>query len=294
MNWRTVIEAYIEMLRSERKAAENTVLAYRNDLGQFVAYLERALPHDADWASVGHDDVAGFISEIRAGYSSSTIARKIAALKALFAWLKSQGLTSLNPAVNMRAPKIERAPPRTLSQEETVRLLEAATNASPARMLRDRALLEFLYSTGMRVSEAIALRMSDLDLERGEARCAGRGARARAAPISPRALVALKAYLAGPRVELLGGGQTDILFLNSSGAGLTRQAVWLMTRQHALAAGLGGDVTPHTLRHSRAAHMLDEGVDPKRVQEWFGHANISTTQSYRPNRSVAVVPPTSG
>jgi integrase/recombinase XerD len=132
--------------------------------------------------------------------------------------------------------------------------------------------------------------MSDLDLDRGEARCVGRAGRPRVAPISLKAVAAIRAYLAGGRSEFLGNTPSDAVFLNPSGAALTRQAVWLMTRQHARAAGLDGDVTPHTLRHSRAAHMLDEGVDARRVQEWFGHANISTTQAYRSNRAVAVIP----
>lgn len=290
MNWYSTVDEFLAMLRLERKSAENTVLAYRNDLSQFCRHLEATLDTEARWSSVTQEHISAYVAQIRGGYSSATVARKIAALKTLFAWMHKRGIATLNPATDMRAPRIERKAPRTLTQDETVRLIDAPTSVSPPRAARDRALLEFLYSTGMRVSEAIALKMSDLDLERGEARCVGRAGRPRVAPISPKAVAAIRAYLAGGRSEFLGNSPSDAVFLNPSGAALTRQAVWLMTRQHARAAGLDGDVTPHTLRHSRAAHMLDEGVDARRVQEWFGHANISTTQAYRINRAVAVIP----
>lgn len=294
MNWQSTVDEFLVMLRTERRSAENTLLAYRNDLGQFCRHLAATLPESATWASVTQEQIAAYIAAIRQRYTSSTIARKIAALKTLFAWTQSRGLSASNPAVDMRAPRIDRKAPRMLTQDQTVRVIEVLASASQSRSLRDRALLEFLYSTGMRVSEAISLRLADLDLERGEARCIGRGARPRVAPLTPRAVAAMRQYLATARAELLGNGPSDIVFLNPSGAGLTRQAVWLMTRQHARAAGIDGDVTPHTLRHSRAAHMLDEGVDAKRIQEWFGHANISTTQAYRPSRAIAVIPPLSG
>jgi integrase/recombinase XerD len=257
-------------------------MAYRNDLTQFADYLTAAMPHDATWANVGSDVVTAYVETLaQQNYTASTTARKIAALKTLFHWLSQRGLVPDDPTQQLRSPKVEKRAPRLLSEEEVAQLFEAASKTPPPRSMRDRALLEVIYSTGMRVSEAIGLRLSDVDFEAGTVKCAGRGTRQRSAPLTPNAMAALRDYMDHSRSDMMGTTNTDYVFLNPLGTKLTRQAVWQLTRQYAQAAGIQGELTPHTLRHSRAAHMLNNGEDIRRVQEWLGHANLATTQMYR-------------
>lgn len=286
MRWQSGIEEFLEYLRTGRNASPNTIWAYRNDLSQLAAYLTQHQPADADWSAITHETLADYVESLRQrGYTTSTIARKIAALKTLFHWLSQRGAISEDVSIRLKSPRVEKRAPRLLSPEEISRLFDAAAAAPQPRAARDRALLEVIYSTGMRVSEAINLRLADLNLETNEVRCVGRGERERMAPLLPRTVAALREYLAQARMELAGNSATDYVFLNPQGARLTRQAVWLMTRQCARAAGIEGDVTPHTLRHSRAAHMLSSGEDVRRVQEWLGHANLATTQMYRQRKA---------
>ena len=221
-----------------------------------------------------------YVASLAGKYAASTIARRIAAIKTLFHWLTQKDLTPDDPSMRLKPPRIEKKAPRIMSEDEVNRLFESASKAPRPRSLRDRALLELIYSTGMRVSEAIALRLSDVDFEAATARCEGKGSRQRAAPLRPEAVAALKEYLDNARTEMLGQNAGEYIFLNPVGTRLTRQAIWLTTRQYAKNANIEGDVTPHTLRHSRAVHMLRAGEDVRRVQEWFGHANLATTQMY--------------
>ncbi len=261
----------------------NTVLAYRNDLSQFTDYLSQAMPADGDWSTINQETIVNYVDSLtQRGYTKSTIARKIAALKTLFHWLSQRGQMHDDPTLRLKSPRVDKRTPRLLTQEEVNALIDATAAVPQPRSSRDRALLEVVYSTGMRVSEAINLRLEDIDLQANEVRCMGRGNRQRKAPLLPRAAEAIRDYLARARMELMGNVATDYVFLNPQGTRLTRQAVWLMTRQYAKAAGIEGDVTPHTLRHSRAAHMLGDGEDVRRVQEWLGHANLATTQMYQP------------
>ena len=264
----------------------NTILAYRNDLGQFNDYLTHTLPApgDHDWSVINQETIVGYVDSLtQHGYTKSTIARKIAALKTLFNWLNQHGQMAENPTLRLKSPRVDKRTPRLLSAVEVTSLIDATASVSQPRSARDRALLEVVYSTGMRVSEAINLRLSDIDLEFNEVRCMGRGNRQRKAPLLPRSAEAVREYLNNARAELMGNVSTDFVFLNPQGTKLTRQAVWLMTRQYAKLAGIDGEVTPHTLRHSRAAHMLGDGQDVHRVQEWLGHANLATTQMYQPH-----------
>ncbi|MCS7061010.1 MAG: tyrosine-type recombinase/integrase [Anaerolineae bacterium] len=282
MHWQSGIEEFLGHLRSDRNASPNTIWAYKNDLNQLVDYLAARQPAPSSWDEITEDILAAYVGTLaERGYTTSTIARKIAALKTLFHWLNQRGHIQRDPSLKLKSPRVQKRVPRLLTPEEVERLFEAASAGALPRSARDRALLEVIYSTGMRVSEAINLRLGDLSLETNEIRCAGRGDRYRLAPLLPRAAAALRQYLAHARLELAGNVNTDYVFLNPQGAKLTRQAVWLMTRQCAKAAQLEGDVTPHTLRHSRAAHLLSSGEDVRRVQEWLGHANLATTQMYR-------------
>ena len=283
MQWQTTIEVFLNFLETERSSSVNTVLAYKNDLGQFIEYLKTSVPPENDWASINQETIVSYVEVLtKRGYTKSTIARKIAALKTLFHWLNKQGQMPDDPTLLLKSPRVDKRAPRLLSQQEVNNLIDATAQAPIPRAARDRALLEVIYSTGMRVSEAINLRLGDIDLEMQEVRCAGRLNRPRKAPLLPRAMDAMREYLDHTRTELMGHVSTDYVFLNPQGTRLTRQAVWLMTRQYARLAHIDGEVTPHTLRHSRAAHMLGDGQDVHRVQEWLGHANLATTQMYQP------------
>lgn len=283
MQWQTTIDVFLKFLESERSSSVNTVLAYRNDLGQFSEHLVKHARPEGDWSVITQDYIISYVNSLaERGYTKSTVARKIAALKTLFSWLKTNAQIAIAPTDGLKSPRVDKRTPRLLSVDEVASLINATANVPQPRSARDRALMEVVYSTGMRVSEAINLRMGDIDLQTNEVRCLGRANRVRKMPLLPRAAEALHLYIAKARTELMGNIATDYVFLNPQGTKLTRQAVWLMTRQYARNAGIEGDVTPHTLRHSRAAHMLDNGEDVKRVQEWLGHANLATTQMYQP------------
>lgn len=299
MQWQTTIDAFLKYLEAERSSSVNTVLAYRNDLGQFTEHLVGNVQPEGDWSAITQEHIVAYVSSLaERGYTKSTIARKIAALKTLFHWLLASAAIPADPTDHLKSPRVDKRTPRLLSAEEVNNLIDATSAVSQPRAARDRALIEVLYCTGMRVSEAISLRMGDVDLEQNEVHCMGRGNRQRKMPLLPRATEALRHYLTAARPELMGNVASDFVFLNPQGTKLTRQAVWLMTRQYARNAGIEGDVTPHTLRHSRAAHMLDRGEDVKRVQEWLGHANLATTQMYQPrpkaqteSRELEIAPP---
>jgi len=280
MDWRAAVEDFLSELRA-KGSANNTIIAYRNDLNQLVSYLAVALPEDATWSSVTLAVLQDYVKQLaEQHYSASTIARKVAALKTFFHGLVQYGLIAEDPAPQLRAPKVEKHVPRLLSQEEVGRLLEAVSKNGARNAQRDRALLEVIYATGMRVSEAINLRIGDVDLEANVVRCAT-GTRQRTIPLTAQAAAALRAYLDGARRDMTTLSGDDYVFINPSGRRITRQSVWQITRHYAQAAGLSSELTPHTLRHSRAAHMLNAGEDVRRVQAWLGHANLATTQMYR-------------
>lgn len=282
MEWRSTVDQFLDALQAERQASTNTVMAYRNDLNQFVTYLEKNPPEGTSWSNVTTDVVEAYVQHLaQQNYTASTTARKVAALKTFFHWLSQRGLTTEDPTLRLRSPKVEKRTPRLLSEAEVNQLFECASKMPAPRALRDRALLEVIYATGMRVSEAINLRMSDVDFEANVVKCAGRGMRQRSIPLTAQAATALRAYIEKARSDMLNNADADYLFVNPAGAKLTRQAVWQLTRQYAQLAGIEGELTPHTLRHSRAAHMLNSGEDVRRVQEWLGHANLATTLMYR-------------
>jgi integrase/recombinase XerD len=286
MEWRNTINDFLDFLQTEKNASANTISAYRNDLNQFADYLSANMPHDANWLSVRPETISAYVGDLNKNkYASSTTARKIAALKTLFHWLSQRGLIQDDPTRHLKSPKVEKRSPRLLTEDEVAHLFDMASKMPPPRSMRDRALLEVIYSTGMRVSEAIGLKLGDIDFETAMVRCAGRGARQRTAPLTSQAAAALRDYLDNARADMMGSAASEYVFLNPLGTRLTRQAVWQLTRQYAQMAGIQGELTPHTLRHSRAAHMLDSGEDIRRVQEWLGHANLATTQTYRPRES---------
>jgi len=281
---RQQMENFMHYLSVEKGHSENTLVAYRNDLGQFVEYLEACVPPPAHWGQVSKDTVVSYLSQLRErGYASSTIARKVAALKSFFHFLITEGLIGDEPTTSLDSPKVKKRLPRTLPGDDIEKLLTAPTREVGPKAQRDTALLELLYATGMRVTELVTLAVDDVNLVAAIVRVRhGKGNKERIIPIHERAVAALKVYvergrpsLARPTVD------TRALFLNHRGQQLTRQGTWLIIKEYAQAAGIQSAVTPHVLRHSFATHMLEsQQATLADVQHFLGHANISTTQIY--------------
>jgi integrase/recombinase XerD len=271
--------AYLEL---ERGLSRNTLQAYRSDLLQFGAFLdERGLTV----AGVGHGDIAAFLSGLAQGgperppVAPATLSRKVASLRSFYRHLRREGALEHDPTAELRGPRKTRTLPRVLSREEVARLLGEPHGSDP-RALRDRALLEVMYACGLRASEATGLELADVDLEQGMLRARGKGSKERIVPIGRQAVSALRAYCRGGRPVLLGTGVESRLFLNRRGRRLTRQGLYKIIQGHARGAGLQEKMSPHTLRHSFATHLLAGGCDLRSLQEMLGHADLATTQVY--------------
>lgn len=278
------IQDFLTHLAAERGSSDNTVSAYRNDLSQFYEFIcskDRVV--DNGWDELTRDDLIGYILWLKEReYASATVARKVAAMKSFCGFLIRTRAIEENPAEELDSPKVKKQLPTTLTPAEVDRLLAlpAQTSSTP-KALRDTALLEVLYATGMRVSEVAGLTLEDLDLEGGTIRCIGKGSKERVMPLYAEATHALRLYLEKGRPPLAGRHEDErTLFLNPRGEKLTRQGLWLIIKAYARQVGLEDKVTPHTLRHSFATHMLNGGAGLREVQRLLGHANISTTQVY--------------
>ncbi|HET8523667.1 MAG TPA: tyrosine recombinase [Thermomicrobiales bacterium] len=281
------VERFLDVLGSERGFSGNTIAAYRNDLTQFVGYVQN--PPDEDhqtsitqWTELSAPALNRYLLNLRERqYAPSTVARKTAAIKSFCHFLVDEGITRADPAAEMASPKVDKYMPRAISREEIQLLLaQPCKQAGEHRpeALRDRAMLETLYATGMRVTELISLNDDDVDLSRGTVRCSGKEGRHRVVPLG-NAVAALRCYVDDARPMLL-LNDDEALFLNHRGNRLTRQGFWLILKSYAQQAGIG-DITPHTLRHSYAAHALRAGAELRDVQQILGHVSISTTQVYR-------------
>jgi integrase/recombinase XerD len=282
------IDQFLTVLTSERGFSANTIAAYRNDLNQFVAYLQSPPEGDhqapiSTWQELTDQHLNRYLLHLHERqYKAATIARKTAAIKSFCHYLEQEGITRSDPSSAMASPKVEKYVPRAISQEEVDRLLAQPCNKQEwnrPEAIRDLAMLETLYATGMRVSELVAMNTGDIDLERGVVRCSGKSGRQRFVPIRPSAVAALNDYLTDGRPALALSDQ-DALFLNHRGTRLTRQGFWLILKSYAQQAGIG-DITPHTLRHSFATHAIRQGTQLRDVQQMLGHVSISTTQVYR-------------
>lgn len=273
------LNQFLVHMAGERGLSTNTTAAYRTDLEQFRAFLEAR--ERTSWESVDRDDMLAFMLFLRERrYANSTVARRTAAVKSFFSYLHEGGLIGSDPTEQIDSPKVDRFLPKPISTHQVDELLELPLRSRSAEGSRDKAMLELLYATGMRVSELVALDMAHLDMGAATVRCVGKAGRERALPVSPTALTSLEEYLELGRSQLLRNAPpTDALFLNHRGKRLTRQGFWLILKGYAEVLGLA-DLTPHTLRHSFAAHMLDNGADLRDVQERLGHASLSTTQIY--------------
>jgi integrase/recombinase XerD len=288
------IERYLSYLVNDKGSSENTVAAYRNDLTQLFEYLRtvRAPGRQLSVVSGSEDDgfnwgvvnkarLVAFIGSLKEkGYASATLARKIAAVKSYFHWLTAAGLVKVDPTESLDSPKVGKTLPRTLSPEEVDRLLVAPSAKLGPESVRDSAMLRLLYATGMRVSEMMSLDVEDVDQASDYVRCLGKAGRERHIPFDHRTHEALQEYLRGSRPILTRHGENAALFVNHRGERLTRQGFWLILKGHAKAAGLSGSITPHTMRHSFAIHLLSNNANLRDVQELLGHANIATTQIY--------------
>ena len=273
---------FLGYLEFERGLSRNTLEAYRSDLMQLGAYLERS---GVDVLDAEHEHLAGFLSELADGsedrppVAAATLQRKAACLRSFYRHLRREGLLERDPTADLRAPRKSQRLPQVLNRAEVQKLLCAPRGTDPSA-LRDRALLETMYACGLRASEAIDLTMGDIDLHAGVLRARGKGSKERLVPIGREAVTAIRAYVQRGRPALVGLRDEAHLFVNHRGAGLTRQGLYKIVQRHARTAGLDGRMSPHTLRHTFATHLLAGGCDLRSVQEMLGHADVATTQIY--------------
>jgi integrase/recombinase XerD len=276
---------FLHFLSAEKGASDNTVAAYRNDLSQFHTFLSTLNLNgdNPDWSCVKKDTIVAYVLELKdRRYAEASVARKVAAVKSFFQFLQAEGCIRGNPTETLESPRVGKSLPRPLTVRQVDELLEQPAKRKTPEALRDRAMLELLYATGLRVTELVSLNLDSISLDSRSpsARCLGKGAKERAVPIHEQALRALVAYLNDGRSRMVKNKKERALFVNRRGERLTRQGFWLILKQYARAAGLEEPVTPHSLRHSFATHMLRGGAPLRSVQELLGHANISTTQVY--------------
>ena len=276
--------AFLSHLEKKYRYSENTVAAYRNDLGQFLEYVEgRAGSRLTDWAAVSEEVIASYLDFMKhkdQPYASSTIARKVAAIKSFYNYLTAEGIVDENPTIDIDSPKVKKRLPQTLTFSEVERLLEAPAGGDTPKNLRDITLLKVLYETGMRVTEVVSIQLEDVDLDHATLSSPTRQGDAREIPLEEETQALLVKYLAQGRPQLVKDQSERALFLNHRGEKLTRQGLWLIIKGYARQAGLNTEVTPHTLRHSFAVHRLSKGSKLEEIQRLLGHANISTTQIY--------------
>lgn len=274
----TLLEEFIYHLQVERGLSQNTVVSYRSDLKNYLDFLshhQKVLCGEDD-----RENVRVYFYHLQmTGSSPATISRRMAAIRAFYGYLVAAGLLKKNPLADMESPRPARRLPQVLSVKEVERLLSQPRGFDPVS-LRDRAIIELLYATGLRVSEAVSLNLGDINLENGFLRCLGKGSKERLVPVGEIALKALEEYLKKGRSRLIGKKSNSALFLNQHGKRLTRQGLWKILKKYAGLAGIKAKLTPHTLRHSFATHLLECGADLRSVQEMLGHADISTTQIY--------------
>ncbi len=268
---------YISYLHNVKKTSTNTELSYKRDLMKVVRFMEQR--GVTATSKISEQDLKDYIASLQdQQMSSATISRNIASLKAFFQYCIVDGRVTSDPALVLKAPKIEKKMPEILTMEEVVRLLDQANGDSP-KEIRDKAMLELLYATGIRVTELITLKVSDVNLPMNFIMCRD-AHKERMIPFGGQARNALSRYLGGVREEIVEDKTSDVLFANCSGKPMSRQGFWKLIKFYAKKAGITADITPHTLRHSFAAHLVENGADLRSVQEMLGHSDISTTQIY--------------
>jgi len=273
-----VIERFLNYLEHEKGLSANTLASYGIDLKDYREFLSEYSSETIETANSA-TIVAYLMFLRRQGRATSTVARRLAAIKGFYQFLLREGCIVKDPSENLSAPSLERRLPKVMSLAEIERLLAQPDPSTPLG-LRDKAMLEVLYATGLRVTELVDLNMNDVDLLEGFVRCMGKGSKERVVPMGEIAVLSLKAYLEQGRSELVTDLEEQALFVNQEGARMSRQSVWKLVKKYARQAEIRKEVTPHTIRHSFATHLLEHGADIRAVQEMLGHADISTTQIY--------------
>jgi len=274
----TDIDAFIDYLKNTKKLSENTLVSYRRDLMQLFAYLEGQNIREA--AKATRTCLNSYLLHLeKEGKAATTISRMLASVKAYYRYELMNGQIARDPAELLKAPRVEKKPPAILTVEEVDRFLMQPTNKT-AKEIRDKAMLELLYATGIRVSELICLKLSDINLPIGFITCQD-GVKQRMIPFGKTAGQSISNYLAVARPRLLKGRESELLFTNCKGQPMSRQGFWKIVKFYGDKAGIEADITPHTLRHSFAAHLLSGGADMQAVQAMLGHADLSSTLMYQ-------------
>ena len=279
MNANDLLDVFTDTLWLEDGLSRNTLESYRRDLNKFQQWLTLSGSKQLPLAT--HADIQGFLAylvgEQKARASSTS--RAISSLKRLYQYLVRQGLVKVDPTVLIASPKLPRNLPKNLTEQDVEQLLNAP-DINTALGLRDRAMLEVLYASGLRVSELVGLNTAQVSLDMGVVRVMGKGSKERLVPLGEESIVWVRRYLIQARLALLDGQMTNALFVTARGAGMTRQMFWYLIKRHASQCGLSRSLSPHTLRHAFATHLLNHGADLRVVQLLLGHADISTTQIY--------------
>lgn len=275
---RRLIERFLETLWAEVGLSDNTLKAYGSDLSLFAAWLAKT-GHEG-LKSAGKDDIEAYLAfRFRANTDARTAARLLSSLRRFFAYLSREGSIGSDPTLHVKSPFLGRPLPKILTESEVTALLEAPDTTVPLGF-RDRTMLELLYATGLRVSELVGLRFGEIGLRQGVVRVLGKGNKERLVPVGEEALYWLERYIGEPRCAILRGRQSAHLFVTERGGPMTRQAFWYLIRRYAVRAGITKELSPHTLRHAFATHLLNRGADLRVVQLLLGHSDLSTTQIY--------------
>jgi integrase/recombinase XerD len=275
---RELIAAFLDYLTVERGLSRNTIMSYQEDLNYYMDYLETK-GIDALSRTTNNDITNFMLSQKDKGLAANSVARRLAAIKAFYRFLVRERILKADPSSLIDSPKLWKKIPDALSVNEVTALLEQP-NIRQQQGIRDKAILEALYATGMRVSEAANLKNDNVNLRVGFLRCIGKGNKERVIPLGKKAVNSLQRYLAVARPKLLKGRSSEYLFLNRFGKKISRQSLWKLIKRYARQAGIKKPIRPHILRHSFATHLLERGADLRSVQEMLGHSNISTTQIY--------------
>ncbi|MDG4655684.1 site-specific tyrosine recombinase XerD [Ectobacillus antri] len=272
------LQDFIHYMIVEKGLAQNTIVAYERDLKGYIQYIQK-VEQVVSWQEVKRSHIVAFLHHLKMqNKSSKTLARHIASVRSFHQFMLREHIAEHDPSVHIETPQAERKLPKVLSVAEVEGLLQAPDNTPFG--IRDKAMLELLYATGLRVSELIQLDLADVHITMGFVRCVGKGNKERIIPLGRLATEAISTYIERGRASLVGKYTTNALFLNHQGNRLTRQGFWKILKKLAQKANIQKDLTPHTLRHSFATHLLENGADLRAVQEMLGHADISTTQIY--------------
>ncbi len=271
------IGAFIAYLHNVKNTSGNTEMSYRRDLEKVLHFMASRDIHEV--RDVTAQDLADYVKYLEDNkFAAATVSRNIASLKAFYHYMVQEGLVEEDISDKLKAPKIEKKAPEIMTPDEVVRLLDQPSGDSP-KEIRDKAMLELLYATGIRVTELITLTLSDINMQMSFILCRDRN-KERIIPFGAAARTAMERYLNGTREEMLENKKSDVLFANCSGQPMSRQGFWKLIKHYAKKADIQADITPHTLRHSFAAHLVENGADLRSVQEMLGHSDISTTQIY--------------